>query len=444
MITDKEQRDQAVPGIEASSSIADAPPAKEDTRDPQSIKLPADAIGKLAGQMKVLGLSGLRKKLGENWDAHRDTIRTAIENITSKHLSEQDTVLPVQDGNFLIIFASANAAEAEEISCQISSAICKVLIGDDASKLIRVTTEIGRIEQTTDGKLTFQTVDKAPQDSAVAKRSQPSPQRQEPKSKDAPRRHLVPTEKLKEKTYKIAYYPIWNMRREILIGYGLVPVVKEGNDNSLTEHAVLPAGATDEDVTKLDTHLLKTQIKMAKELHRNAFKSLLLSQLHFRTLSCTQGRQEVMNIVSDIPETLKNTLMLEIVGIPEGTPPSTVAQRAGSLSGAVGALTIRIPQLDYPVADCVDMKATAVAYKIPAKINQEDFLSKATRMITQAKAAKLITSFEYPPNVDMLAALKKAGAVISSGTFLGGPFEVPGNMKPITLKQIRSGEASPH
>ena len=108
------------------------------------------------------------------------------------------------------------------------------------------------------------------------------------------------------------------------------------------------------------------------------------------------------------------------------------------------ALTVRVPRLDFSISDCVAMGATSISYKFPPKYNASTLMQSVKKFTDGAKAARLMTTFEYVPNVDVAADLKDAHAIFVSGAFLGGPFDTPGNMKKLTIRQVRQGPISPY
>ncbi|PCJ69944.1 MAG: hypothetical protein COA62_10650 [Rhodobiaceae bacterium] len=404
--------------------------------------LPTDATGKFAGQMQILGLESLRRRIGQSWEKHHKTIHLAIDNIISTHLGPQDLATIVGEDHYILIFAHADEKEAKQISFKIAQAVCAALVGEENSQLIKVRTQVGTVQKTDIGDIVFAPLAEPEEISA------PPSAEAEPVSIDGPAfkvavKKVVNSRKNAQKSYEIGFYPIWNMRHEVLVGYAMLPLRRNGLGQTIREHAVLNEGASDTDHQRLDVNLLESKIEMAAELYQNSFTSLLLTQIHYRTLSSAAGREEVMNTVREIPTFLQKTLMVEIVGIPDNTPPSIVTQRAGSLSSFFRALTIRIPRLDYPVEDCVAMKASAVAFSLSPKMKNADLLNGAREMIQKARAEKLMTTFEGVSNFDLVEPLKEAGAVFISGDILGGPYDIPGNMKPLTLRQIRQGETSP-
>lgn len=404
--------------------------------------LPTDAAGKFAGQMQILGLGRLKMRIGKSWEKHHKTIHLAIDNIISTHLGPQDLATLVGEDHYILVFAHADEKEAQQISSKIARAVCTALVGEENSQLIKVRTQVGEVQKTEIGDIVFAPLAE-PEDVSSSPSVQATPTSTDGLSFKAAVKKVINSRKSAEKPYEIGFYPIWNMRHEVLVGYAMLPLRRNGLGQTIREHGVLSEGSPDAAYQQLDVNLLESKIEMAAELYQNAFTSLLLTQIHYRTLSSAAGREEIMNTVREIPAFLKKTLMVEIVGIPDNTPPSIVAQRAGSLSSFFRALTIRIPRLDYPVEDCVAMKASAIAFSPPPKMKTADLLSGAKQMIQKARAEKLMTTFEGVSNFNVIEPLKEAGAIFISGDILGGPYDIPGNMKPLTLKQIRQGETSP-
>jgi len=422
--------------------------------------LPTDACGQFAGQLQILGFGKLRRHLGAKWPKYKSKIHVAVENIISTNLGPKDMSSRVGQDHYILIFDDSTTPEqAEETSLNIARKIREVFVGESQSDLIEVKSQVGKIQQTDLNDIIFAPLPDRPAKLADKKDAelQKAKPAEEVKTKRSSEKvsavdndlatRMLAVSKIEEKRrslYEIEYVPFWNIHNEVLTGYAVTAVSRKAVGPPILEHNVLRAGATQADIQKLDTHLLKTQIEVAAELYQNDFTSLLTSQVHFDTLSSASGREEVLKIARQIPASLKPILMIEIVGIPDHTPPSTVAQRTSGLNTLFRALTVRIPKLDFAIADCVAMGATAVAYQIPQKYNLPTLMSGIKKLTKDAKAARLLTTFEFVPNVDVAAALKDAGAVFVSGAFLGGPFDTPGNMKKLTVRQVRQGPISPY
>jgi len=401
--------------------------------------------------------------LGGNWEKFQPKIHMTVENIISTNLRPKDISTRIGQDHYILIFDESTTPEqAEAISLKIGQKIRQVFIGESESSLIEVKSQVGMIQKNDLNDIIFVPDESRPATLASAEAS-PTPEigaamkaqiarllkkeeatKQGLKTKTAISINANNIQAKRKSSYEVEFVPFWNIHNEVLTGYAVTPVARRNGRAPLLEHNVLSAGAEARDFLKLDTHLLKSMIEVAAELYQNDFTSLLTTQVHFETLSCANGRSEILSIARQIPASLKSILMIEVVGIPDHTPPSTVLQRASGLNTLFRVLTIRVPRLDFPAADCVAMGATAISYKIPPKYSLSTLLQGVTRLITEAKASRLFTTFEYVPDVDIAEALKDAGAVFISGAFLGGPFDTPGNIKKLTVSQARQGPISPY
>jgi len=336
--------------------------------------LPTDAAGKFAGQLQILGLEDLKKHLGDKWKKHYTTIHLAIHNIISTHLGPRDLSVLVGEDNYLIVFADADEKTAKQISHRIARAVRKALVGEKNSQLIKVRTQVGKVQKTDINDLAFAPLEEPENVSASPSADTTTPIPTDGVSFKVAIKKALNSLRSAQKPYEIGFYPIWNMQHEVLVGYAMAPFYRNGMGQTFHGHAVLHEGSSDAAYQRLDVNLLESKIKMAAELYQNSFTSLLLTQIHYRTLSSAAGRDEIMSTVREIPTFLQKTLMVEVVGIPENTPPSSVAKRAGSLSSFFRALTVQVPRLDYPVEDCAAMKASAIAFSPPPNMKTADFL----------------------------------------------------------------------
>lgn len=244
--------------------------------------------------------------------------------------------------------------------------------------------------------------------------------------------------------YEIGYVPFWNAKKELLAGYAIIPYKGNGKSHFVSGYDLIGSQGSPANFLKIDAHMLESQIEVCGELYRNTFTSLLVTQRHFQTLSTATGRKEILRIAQDIPDSLKQFLMVQIVGILEHTHPTSLAQRLAGLAALFRALTIRIPSADFSISACAGMGATTIAYEVHSRQNAASPRADAKKNIRAAKACKLLTTFEHLLNVAVASTLKDAGAVFVSGPFLGRPFDTPGNMKKLTLRQVRQEPISPY
>ena len=403
---------------------------------------------KFPGQMQILEFSKLRNQLGDRWDGEKASLHATVEKILASELGPWDFSTLIGQENYLIVFDEDDAGAAQETSSHITDKIKEVLNQGARSTLLDVRPKDGKLYK----KILSEALSEPAADSDLPKldgHKRKSPAWKEMSKPDE--EEITEAEKLdialnqirvsdakQRAQYEIGYSPIWNVRQEVLIGYGVTPYTKSGRGPLLVGHEVLRSGGTPAELLKLDARMLQTQIEVTAQLYQNNFTSLLLSHIHFDTLSSAIGRKEISAITQKIPDPLKQVLMVEIIGIPDHTPPATLAQRIAGLSSIFRSLTIRVPNLSFPASDCAAMGATSIAYEISARLNPASLLSDARKFIASAKAARLLTTFEDVPNIIIAESLKDAGAVFITGNVLGDMLDAPENMKPLSLKELRA------
>ena len=291
---------------------------KSGRRSPVSDKFP--------GQMQILEFSNLRNQLGDRWDGEKATLHATVEKILASELGPWDFSTLIGQENYLIVFDKDDAGAAQETSSHITDKIKAVLNEGARSTLLDARPK--------DGKLYKKILSEALSEPAAGEdlpklddHKRPSPAWREMSKPDE--EEITETEKLdialdqirasdakQRAQYETGYSPIWNVRQEVLIGYGVTPYTKSGRGPLIVGHEVLRSGGTPADLLKLDARMLQTQIEVTAQLYQNNFTSLLLSHIHFDTLSSAIGRKEISAITQKIPDPLKQVLMVKLSGFP--------------------------------------------------------------------------------------------------------------------------------
>ncbi len=352
------------------------------------------------------------------FDQQIDSGSPSIERAIASELASWDLVLPVGRDSFLVLF------DADDV--------------DTAAKKTKIV--IQKMEAADIGRFESQLVDIRPQDgkltrTVVAKNAAPAHDQSAGMEIESSAQKSVAVDESTD--FEVGYAPMWNIRNEVLMGYAVLPVIRDAQEGDLYGRNVLGASAHAEQLYALDTQMLRTQIDTAEALLPKNFTSLLVSQIHFDTLSSSTSRKTILEISKKIPPYMKGNLMASIVDIPASTPASTLAQRISGLSEYFRAVSITIPNSDFPIAPCAAMGATSVSYRISPDLSNAAIVAEARKIIGAAKSAKLLTVFEEVSDLNLAVALKKLGGVFITGTCLGGIDQAPGNMKQLTVKDLQ-------
>ena len=406
---------------------------------------------KYPGQMQILAFADLKNQMGDRWDQSKPTVHATVEQILASELGPWDFSTLIGQDNYLIIYGEDDVNAAETTSRQIGKRVKAGLGGKITSQLMDVRPKGGKLEQQVleDTALEQPGTEQAstPLHNTKRRFSEKTtawteiPKTTQGRSNSDKMKVLDETvqaadSKWSEK-YKTGYVPFWNAKREVLAGYAIIPYKGNGKSHFVSGYDLIGPQGSPANFLKIDAHMLQSQIEVCGELYRNAFTSLLATQLHFQTLSTATGRKEIQRIARDIPESLKQFLMVQIVGIPEHTPPTSLAQRLVGLPALFRALTIRIPSANYSISACAGMGATTVAYEVNPRQSAASLRTDAKKIIRAAKASKLLTTFEHVPNIAVATTLKEAGAIFMSGDVLGGYLDAPENIRRLSLKDLK-------
>lgn len=368
---------------------------------------PAQQPQKLPGQ--ILSIS---------FDQEQSTSSIGIERAIASLLTPWDLVFPVGRDSFLILFDRDDVDIAARQSKIVTQKIEAADLGKFESQLVDIRPHGGKLVRTV----------------VMENTATPRHQSSETEHREGAERSADPD---RSAGFEVGYAPMWNIRNEVLMGYAVLPVIRDTKDGDRYGRSVLDPSTNIEQLHALDVQMLNTQIDTAENLLPKNFTSLLVSQIHFDTLSSSTSRKTILEIAKKIPPYMKGNLMASIVDIPASTPASTLAQRLSGLSEYFRAVSINIPNSDFPIAPCAAMGATSVSYRIPADLSNAAIVSEARKIIGAAKSAKLLTVFEEVSDLSLAVALKKLGGVFITGHCLGGIDEEPGNMRQLTVQDLQ-------
>ena len=98
------------------------------------------------GRVQILGLDGLKEKLGARWAAHRDAIHSSLKTIVHRKLSAHDVFFQHGEDEYVVVFASLSFAAAKLVCAGILQELSTLLLGDDYNQSISVRTAVGVVD----------------------------------------------------------------------------------------------------------------------------------------------------------------------------------------------------------------------------------------------------------------------------------------------------------
>lgn len=379
------------------------------------------------GQLQVLSFENLRTLLGTEWPKHKSDVHRSVEEILQSELGPWDFSTLVGQEHMLIIYNDDDVAAAKKTASHI-----EIQIENKVGKGYQSTlSDIRRGSQ----KLTRKLISER----KLAFRDAEAAHQHYGSSTEATLSNLGSFTDKSRQPHEVGYAPMWNVRQEVLTGYAVVPIVRKQDGPPLIGYDVLSKPTMLADMQAIDIEMLQAQIDMAADLMQNNFTALLASQIHFDTLSFMSSRREILGITQKIPDWLRNTLMVQLIGVEENTPASTIAQRTAGLGGRFRAMIVRVPNAKFPLASCKAAGANVVSYLVSPYQTDDQVVNEAVRLIAEAKKNHLLTCFENVFTVELASRLKDLGAIFVTGSFLGEPVEIPDNMQRLTMEDVKAG-----
>lgn len=356
--------ERSVPDADRSvTSASNALPLNQNTRAMyQALEERLKSEDIAASNLQVLGLSALREKIGDQWVKHKNVIQTVIEGALGKAMTAHDRYWRLDDEIYVIAYADNNLEKAVQRTEAIGAAIVRQLVGTEAETLVSVRALTGSLSQTVDGEIKFTQVNPdtaktgvSPDSSLpIARRAtevtfaslaktmrgqeatddldallQQSMKTHEERTGGALAKKAANEFSMEEALraaelaeqqstafdYSLGFSPIWDVKKMAITAYAVIPYF-EAKPNWYFEHSVLGKIPSFDDFLDLDIACLRIAIRETAKSYTDGSAVLILSQIHYTTLSSKAGLAEILKESARVPDFLRKYIAVQIVGIP--------------------------------------------------------------------------------------------------------------------------------
>ena len=89
-----------------------------------------------AGKMTVLGLDGIRAMAGERWAKTSLSVHRFFEAKLQREMRPGDLFYRLDELSYLVVFRQLSLAEAQIKCVAIADQVCRLLFGEDASRIV--------------------------------------------------------------------------------------------------------------------------------------------------------------------------------------------------------------------------------------------------------------------------------------------------------------------
>ena len=397
-----------------------------------------------AGHVQLIGLKGLKDRMGDQWPEKRTVVLDVLQSIISRRLSPQDVFFQKSEDEFIIVFAKLGAEAAKFVCARILQELNLHFLGNASMGGVTVKTAVGII----DGGLVFEThslkdmlkdfkeVDAEMADTAYFRNDVAGEADKAGNwSGQAYEGEAVPRDL--PRGLSLVYRPMWDVKREVIATYTIDYWMQRGA-------ALVPAYQAVRDeksIRAMDVSLLRGAIAQLKDLFANNLKLLICVPLHYETVLSPALINDYVRECGAIPLKLRRYVLFACDQFPAGVPESRlslIAQGLKPYCRAIGA-NVNVGFRDFAAFSHTGFSITGCY--MPGNITDRERLENRIRaFVDAAHAASLTCTFLDVHNVDDAAIVHAAGADFIEGQVIRPVDAVPGQIARKTWQEIAGVE----
>jgi GGDEF domain-containing protein len=326
-----------------------------------------------SGRLQLLGFDNVREALGDAWPLARASIYRVADETIRTIKAPEDIFLRYRDDSYVLIFPSAEPAEAlaratriaEEIGRrteEIGEAVLRLLRVDGHACAVETTKLAGRGLQDIVGAL-FDTVSLDAADSRATAQEEA----------ELRARLAAP------RAPSCAYVPLWDVRRKALSAYLCEPEAKAGS---------YPIDR--------DLELLQAAKAGLQEMHARGENFILIVPVRHGTLYNTDSGRKYQAIYRDIPEAQRKNLIFVVTNYIEGLPEKDVFWFLPALKAAARHVFVEMPlrtRASFSALKALGVDGLGVA--AAAEVDESVLLGYLQNFAGQAQQAGIPQTFAF-------------------------------------------------
>lgn len=411
--------------------------------------LMADGKGASA-RLAILSLSHIKDKIGELEFARvRRRVHLAVQTVIGKLLGSEDKLFRIGEETYVIVVRSMDIDKAQSFIQQGCTTLAKMFFGQEEYGDVMVKAEVTEVvsENSIKAPMHFEItatpnepeakVTEVKLDTQIRAKSSISLIPMEHKAKRE--RHWISMADVANDTLELElnFVPTWDATRKVLSTFTAGDWRTLG-DGQMQDCLMEISGGRAAALAELDAQVIRQSTEIVQELYQNKFALLILLPVHFAGLSTQAGRDTVIDALRDIPDHLRKLFTVEILGTPPDMDPSLLADRIGQIKPYSRNIVLCIDNWNPPaarLAACPGVDVVALFLPKPGSLRKrllgelKEFADEIHRMKKFPAAVQLHTA-------DEVRAAVTAGITYLTGTAVGLPEELPGNMVRCTIKDL--------
>ncbi len=400
----------------------------------------------LSGNIHMVGLHRIRDRLGDDWPRIAERANEMALKSIQRACGPDDLHIAYDDLSFLIIFSNLSKEQAQLRCIEIVEDITRRLLGEGVSP---EATEIRTGVFEADGSLIFTAINK---NDLVAKLTGQYTQDTQTAEPDDQATAEVEAEAATGRpdfsafqldrqkalaSIQVLYQPMWNLRHKAIVSYFATASARNVFSKNLWDDMVRRNFS--HVLTSLEVDIFVAHMALRTFTNRiaNGPRIMVGWPVHFETLANRTSRNAFMEFCREIPEGIRQLLIMEVDGLPEGIPNSRVLEIVGVLRPFCRVLIIRVP-VEFKRFDSFNgSRIGGIGFSLsglPSRDSQR--MAMMDRFVGNASRAGLRSYVHGLNTRAQLLAAATAGFDWVNGAAVGEPSEDLGQMRRFEIADI--------
>lgn len=283
-------------------------------------RLSAEKRTILSGRLNMVGLQRIRAMIGDDWPRVAARAQDIALRAIQRSCGSDDIYSRYDELAFIIVFGNLTPEQAQLRCHEISEEIGRKLLGDRFSA---DACEVSTAVVESDGSLLFSASSKADLLDRLLQQGEADDASAVEPDKADEAELVFPTMDAAEAlaSISIRYRPMWNARHKAIANYLALPeasiygrVQSDGMLRIEYDSILTPV--------EFDSHVARSALAAFGPAIAQGQRVLMSWPVHFETLATRKSRQEYLEVYRTVPDAMRQLLILELEGLPEGVPQS--------------------------------------------------------------------------------------------------------------------------
>jgi hypothetical protein len=442
---------------EAEAAPAGRPPAIDrdisDAGNPE--KLAGDFIARLSrvlgerrsvlsGNINLVGLGAVREKLGVEWPRYAARAQNVADHCIRNAIGSEDIHFRYDELRFLIVFGTLNRDQAQARCLKIAEEIARRLLGE---KFEESAAQVETCVVEADGTLVFSALTK---EDLLQRLTGGDAAAREASGADAPESgggeggengmpdfSFAKIDKAKALSLiRIVYRPVWSLKQKAITTYFAAPTAMNVFGRLLEDTELRHEYAKTVSSVEFDIFLARAALTGLANLVGKGHRVLLCWPVDFETIATRQSRETYLAQCREIPDAVRQLLVLEVDRLPRGAPQSRIVECVSALRPFCRSVFVRIQPELRRLAPVAGAGAGAVGFASPRQMDDAQCMRLMNEFAEQS--AKLgLRSYVR----GLIGRPQVLGAIAAGIDYIDGPIvyhegDLPGPMRRFDIDEI--------